>query len=312
MKNKKGFISITVVYSFFLVFLMMLLSITASYVNNRMLLKTMKDDVKTSLGYNMSGYLIDNYQSLKMNYHTNMLANGANDGSYRFSGANPNNYVCFGPGSTKKGITCPDNNLYRIIGVFDKQVKLIKKTSVGKKAWDGSNANTWVGSTIYTYLNGEYLTSLTSTWSNKITTTSWQVGGMTQANGRDAVPATVYNYEVGKNKANVTSTSKIGLIYVSDYGFAASPNNWTNLLQNYGDSNITSSNWLYGGSIHVNEWTISRNSGNNISVFWINNGLLWGSYFARDNLAIRPSFYLESSVELNGGTGKATDPYRIK
>ena len=52
----------------------------------------------------------------------------AGDKSYRYSGANPNNYVCFGSDSE----TCRDEYLYRIIGVFDKDsdgkynVKLIK------------------------------------------------------------------------------------------------------------------------------------------------------------------------------------------
>ena len=52
------------------------------------------------------------------------LANGAGDNSYRYAGANPNNYVCFGSDTT----TCSEDNLYRIIGVFDNQVKLIKAT----------------------------------------------------------------------------------------------------------------------------------------------------------------------------------------
>lgn len=49
----------------------------------------------------------------------------AGDNSYRFSGANPNNFVCFGPGATTNG-TCPNDNLYRIIGIFDEEAKLIK------------------------------------------------------------------------------------------------------------------------------------------------------------------------------------------
>ena len=41
----------------------------------------------------------------------------AEDYSYRYAGANPNNYVCFGSDVTP----CPEDNLYRIIGVFDGQ-----------------------------------------------------------------------------------------------------------------------------------------------------------------------------------------------
>ena len=57
-------------------------------------------------------------------YHDVNLANGAGDNSYRFAGARDkvNNYLCFG--STQS--PCPADNLYRIIGVFDGRVKLIK------------------------------------------------------------------------------------------------------------------------------------------------------------------------------------------
>ena len=60
-------------------------------------------------------------------YHTSSLANSAGDNSYRYAGANPNNYVCFGSNAS----TCPSDNLYRIIGVFGSEVKLIKSTSYG-------------------------------------------------------------------------------------------------------------------------------------------------------------------------------------
>jgi hypothetical protein len=64
-------------------------------------------------------------------YHDSNLTNGAGDNSYRYAGANPNNFVCFGSDASP----CPTDNLYRIIGVFgegyhgvsEKQlVKLIK------------------------------------------------------------------------------------------------------------------------------------------------------------------------------------------
>lgn len=49
----------------------------------------------------------------------------AGDNSYRYSGANPNNYVCLGNDCTN------NDNLYRIIGVFDDEVKLIKADYAG-------------------------------------------------------------------------------------------------------------------------------------------------------------------------------------
>ena len=51
-------------------------------------------------------------------HHDSTLTNGANDGSFRYSGVDPNNYVCFGSNAA----TCPSDNLYRIIGVFSVDV----------------------------------------------------------------------------------------------------------------------------------------------------------------------------------------------
>ena len=46
-----------------------------------------------------------------MYYHDSSLANSAEDNSYRYAGANPNNYVCFGSDEE----VCSSDNLYRII-----------------------------------------------------------------------------------------------------------------------------------------------------------------------------------------------------
>ena len=47
-------------------------------------------------------------------YHDAELANGAKDKGYRYSGANPNNYVCF---QTNDDV-CSEDNLYQIIGLY--------------------------------------------------------------------------------------------------------------------------------------------------------------------------------------------------
>ena len=88
-------------------------------------------------------------------HHDTSLTNGAGDNSYRYAGASGevNNYVCFGSSEA----SCPDDNLYRIIGVFGDRVKLIKSTSVGKMKWDSNGSNTWSTSSLNTYLNNEFI-----------------------------------------------------------------------------------------------------------------------------------------------------------
>ena len=244
-------------------------------------------------------------------YHNSTLTNGAGDNSYRYAGASDsvNNYICLGSDVA----TCPDANLFRIIGVFGDKTKVIRAKSVGNKQWHTSESNTWSSSSLNTYLNGEYLTSL-GTIADKIATTTWKVGGGTSANIYSSVPKTAYQYEVGSSASTTTVDKKIGLMYVTDYYYSASPSAWT--LVGYNSSDATKDyraaktiNWLYLGS---NEWTISRNSDKSNYAFYVNstggvnnNGVYYNSY------AVRPSFNLESSVKYVSGSGSMSDPVRV-
>lgn len=49
MKNKKGFIATSVIYSFFLVFLMLMVTILTSSVNNRVLVGRIKEDIRSEI-----------------------------------------------------------------------------------------------------------------------------------------------------------------------------------------------------------------------------------------------------------------------
>ena len=234
-------------------------------------------------------------------HHTSSLTNGAGDNSYRYAGASAsvNNYICLGSDAT----TCPDANLFRIIGVFGDQTKVIRAKSVGDKQWHTSADNTWSSSSLNTYLNGEYLTSL-GTLAKKIATTTWKVGGGSITYLYD-VPKTAYQYEVGSSASTTTYDAKIGLMYLSDYGFAAAQSGWTTKLSSYNSN--TSKNWLYLGS---EEWTISRYSGYAFYAFRVYSG--YAVYIdVIYSHAARPSFNLESSVKYVSGSGSMSDPMRV-
>ena len=257
-------------------------------------------------------------------YHNTCLTNGAGDNNYRYAGANPNNYICLGSDAT----TCPDDNLFRIIGVFGDKVKVIKDKSVVKMHWDTSNYNTWSISSLNTYLNGTYLTSM-GTLSDKIDVATWKVGGNTWDNISVSTAKEVYDYEI-KNPSTTASTgeteysAKIGLMYVSDYMFAVLQDNWTLVAYNSNDATkdyraIKAENWLYLGS---DEYTITRSSKNSGEVFAIySSGEVYSYSVSCDSgeplpcsvyaKYARPSFYLISSVEYSGGTGTSSDPIRI-
>ena len=244
-------------------------------------------------------------------YHDSSLANGAGDNSYRYAGASEsvNNYICLGSDAT----TCPDANLFRIIGVFGDQTKVIRAKSVGDQKWHTSDLNTWSSSSLNTYLNGTYLTSL-GTLKNKIATTTWKVGGGSWSNIGTSVPKTAYQYEVGSNASSTTYDAKIGLMYVTDYYYSASPSAWT--LVGYNGSDATkdyraakTTNWLYLGS---DEWTISRNSDTTSTAFCVNSTGFVSLDSVTISYAVRPSFNLESSTTYVSGSGSMSDPVRIK
>ena len=239
-----------------------------------------------------------------MYYHTSSLANSAADNSYRYAGANPNNYVCFGSTAS----ACPSDNLYRIIGVFGNQVKLIKNTSLGNYYWSGSSSNdsnTWSSSTLNIgTLNGTYLSGLSSTWQNKIATHTWKVGGMARNNTYTAKQ--YYDVEVGSSSSSTTDSMKIGLMYVSDYGYAASNSYWTTALRSY--NSATSSNWLY---LDSTEWTISPHSNYSSFAFYVYSGYVDYDNVVRRSHEVRPSFYLTSSTTYVSGSGTSSDSFRI-
>ena len=194
--------------------------------------------------------------------------------------------------------------------MFGNQVKLIKNTSLGDYRWSGSSSNqsnTWSSSRLNTgTLNGAYLNGLSSTWQNKIATTNWKVGGMSQNDS--ATAKQYYDTEIGSSSSSTTYSAKIGLMYVSDFGFAASPDYWTTELFNYEPSK--SSNWM---NINLNEWTISRRSDNTLDAFYVTStGSVTGRSVAHFiSIDVRPSFYLISSTIYVSGSGTSSDPIRI-
>ena len=227
----------------------------------------------------------------------------AGDNSYRYAGANPNNYVCFGA----TGADCQDeDNQYRIIGVFNNQVKLIKATSYGDYTWNPSVVNEWNENTkpdIYATLNTTYYNTIPVEWQNLIAESTWQVGGMNFSNTNTAKQ--YYDVEVGTGQSGYEETMKIGLMYVSDYGYGANPEKWTTTLT---EDNFGTDNWIYFSS---NEWTISQH--NPLFTFSIDSSYGGRVIIIQNSrlFAVRPSFYLESTVNYISGSGTQSDPFRI-
>ena len=278
----------------------------------------------------------------KIYYHDSTLANGAGDNSYRFAGASDqvNNFVCFGSDAA----TCPTDNLYRIIGVINDKVKLIKYdyatstllgtdgdysgsdtpdtnyykgslTSINTYYWNDATAtNIWSESLLNkTNLNTNFINNIGSPWANKIATTTWKVGGNTLDNIVYSVPSVAYQNEIVSPSENTTYDAKIGLVYASDYGFAASPSAWTTTLYNYDGNDATGTsiktiNWMYMG---YDDWTISRDSDTSDYAFFVDDDGGVSGDVVRVYSGVRPSFSLETSVTYVSGDGTQNSPIRI-
>lgn len=292
----------------------------------------------------LTDYVISQYTGTQgennIYYHDSSLTNGAGDNSYRYAGANPNNYVCFGSDVSP----CPTDNLYRIIGVIDDKVKLIKadfasSTLLGKNgdyAYSGtpsssykgsltkidryywnktSEQNTWsISSLNTTNLNTNFINNIGSAWASKIVTTTWKVGG---GDFRSFVPKIVYQNEVVNPQAGQYSatneteySAKIGLMYVSDYGFAAIPDAWTLTMGLYNNLTATNNNWIYIGD---GDWTITPMT---TMVDYLNvissDGQIVIGFVGMDSFGARPVFNLDTSIEYVSGAGTHNDPIIIK
>ena len=288
-------------------------------------------------------------------YHDASLTNGAGDNSYRYAGASDqvNNYVCFGSNAS----TCPADNLYRIIGVFGDQVKLIKSdyatsallgtdgdyskmytangwnnsyykgnnlANVAAYTWNyknnttinsGYGSNTWSTSLLNkTNLNKKFIANLGADWAAKIAETTWKVGGNTWANIGTQPAKTAYQNEIvspvitNTTDNATTYSAKVGLMYVSDYMYAAPQDKWT-LVGNRSETTdyraATSVNWMYMG---LNEWTISRTAVDAYCASFVYGTGGVNYIYANYAYGVRPVFYLTSSVNYVSGSGTAADP----
>ena len=243
---------------------------------------------------------------------------------YRYRGASPKNYVTF------------NNETWRIIGVFpvddgtgkiESRIKLIKDQSIGDEFWDTDESNNWARpATLNTELNTTYLNSLDSTSKSMIGQAKYYLGGKaaTYNNGYADTPLQFYSYE--RKTQNTTSNEfyygtnpnswvgKLGLMYLSDYGYASSNCENKKIWDSNSSSNdiraCNGTNWLY--NIKVDEWLLPQDAIFSDGAFYVYsdgnaNYRLVGGY----TFAARPVLYLISSAQITGGNGTSSSPYTL-
>ncbi len=274
-----------------------------------------------------------------------------NNAEYRYSGANPNNYVWF------------NEELWRIIGVFDENshgitdtnlVKIIKEEPIGMYKFDnwpdnnnygyGSWSDDDGGAQLNQLLNNHYYNSNEAEidlagcegvdWLSEaldscdfstrgllvksremIKEVTWKLGGFTApySGATDDLAPLIYEAERGDVGSNVPGAhinwlGKVGLMYISDYGYAGIPSAW-NLSMSQHYRYHCQDNWLCNGLL---QFTVTAHSeGWSAQWYVLHNGNINQDH-AIVGADVRPTIYLNEEVKITGGTGTSSDPYLLE
>ena len=224
-----------------------------------------------------------------------------------------------------------------------KLLKVIDTNNYGGtdgKKWNSAGLNNWSTASLKTELNGTYLTTLLGTsnvnskLSSAIANAKWHLGGASSSNYQTLTAEGIYTEEKSAIYSGNPSSiyAKIGLMYPSDYGYATVGGTTTNraecrsqALWNWKDSSYSdckNNDWLFTSQAtswgsNKAEWLLSPSSSNSYGAasFSSSGSVILINTVSVDNfrLAVRPTFYLDSSILKIVGTGDGTkdNAYRI-
>ena len=265
---------------------------------------------------------------------------------YRYYGKSPDNYVCLDMNSEStcpdRSLYRIIGSIYEE-NAGTNLIKVIKATpltdgTTSEFSWDytseGSSKNNWSTSTLMTLLNsGAWWNGTSGSYYNykykaspTATTVNFKDKGLTETvqkmikdslyylggyDGTEIKTTEMYGHERGTTtySGNALSwTGKVGLMYPSDYGYAAGNGCATDTnLSRYYYSNCYFKDWLYNSSqwlmssvSSVSDYVINLSTQGDVT---INKPYYTGTVF--------PTFYLTSDVSITSGTGTSTDPYLV-
>ena len=251
-----------------------------------------------------------------------------NNGDYRYYGASPNNYVDF------------NGELWRIISVSnvksseedttgETRVRIIKDTSIGYYAWNTGGTNNWADAILMCQLNtmyyndtvpactGKSLTSLNTSLNTEakslIDNALWYLGG-----GDTSVLYADDHYSMERNNPGYGSnptrwTGKVGIMYPSDYGYAADLSVCKVTGNNYDTdtTNCLNTDWLFNSEY---QWLMSPYSGISNGAWYVDEAgfvSIGGGIDVDFENGVRPVAILKSDVVITGGKGTSDNPYKI-
>lgn len=257
-----------------------------------------------------------------------------------------NNYIYFNCSdySNQSSSTC---ETWRIIGIFDGKVKIMRNNTIGKLAWDydkNNNSslttydNNWHTSTLQKLLNNSYYNGTgTITYYNSangsvslnmnnigikntktrnmISETNWYLGSSDTIS--DFQSNQFYQYERGIQKCSsctyeIIWKGNIALPYASDYSYSSDFSICTDTPSAYV---CRGTNWMYPimtADGTQNSWLLTPNSGISNYAWDVSSwGSVTGGYFTYSGSGVAPVLYLSSELGIESGDGSESNPYKL-
>ena len=180
--------------------------------------------------------------------------------------------------------------------------------------WNGTSGSYYNNSSTATTVNFTNY-KLSDKAKSYITTSRYYLGGYSTSEG--VMTNQFYAYERGTTRYDTNRplywNGNIGLMYPSDYGYAAGNSCATGTnLRDYNDSNCYRKDWL--NDINNEQWFMSPYSGqyHYDGAFALNSsGFISsdGNAVVYDYKVVRPVFYLKSDAYITSGEGTSASPY---
>ena len=275
-----------------------------------------------------------------------------NENGLRYEGADPNNYICLdnktsGACSSSSllfriiGLFDEDTSSDGTSSSGTKKLlKVIDTNNYGGtsgKYWNSAGTNNWSTASLKAELIETYLPTLLGTLnvnsklSSAIANAKWHLGGGSDSNYETLTAEGIYKVE--RNTSAIYSGNpssiyaQVGLMYPSDYGYATVGGTTTNragcrekAVYDYGTADCKNNDWLFTSQssfVNNGEWLLSPYSSNSNNAAYLYSSGYVGLYYnfnvSNNQYAVRPTFYLDSSVLKIVGTGDGTkdNAYRV-
>ena len=263
----------------------------------------------------------------------------------RYVGANPNNYISFnnevwriiGIFNVYNADTKKNEKLVKIIR--NESLGNYSWDTSDSSINSGWGINEWSQADLMTELNTDYLdiskTSGTTTWYNgennaksgsydysknikseyidKIANVRWNLGGITSGASaintykqeRGTAHVSVNNLYDGITRTN-TWDGKVGLMYLSDYGYASTD---TSCREELSSTNCKNDNWLFNSALECTLPPDSVSANLVFRVIPVGPVNYSSAHYAN---GVRPVLFLKSETQITGGIGTESDPYTLK